>query len=276
MLAATRGSGARNMVEVTIILPTFNEVLNVRPLIEELEVAVAGWSFEILVVDDDSPDGTSREVEKLTEKFANLRLIVRRSDHGLVPSLRDGIRAARGNIVVWMDADQSMRPAEVPQLLDAIRHGHDLAFGSRYVLGGSMKGGGEQVGWRGVVQTLRNIQRSQDSFWSVFVSLVGNMVVRFALDRRFYDYTSGFYAVRKEVFNTIHLEGRYLDYCISLLYKTSVHGFRIAELPSIVLVRQLGESKTSSGLFDLFPLIFQCFKMVRSLRRYGRAVSYDK
>ena len=219
-------------------------------------------------MDDNSPDGTSAIVAEIAKDCDKVRLITRHENRGLIPSIRDGIQAAHGNIVVWMDADQSMQPSVVPILLSKIRDGADLAFGSRYVEGGAGKGAGDNP-WN-LFQFLGNIRKSQDSFSAVLISILGNAVMRYVLDKRFFDYTSGFYAVRKPVLEHIGLEGHYLDYCITFLHKVNIHGYRISEVPMTVLVRKEGESKTSSGLFDLFPIIFHCYKAVRRLKKYEK------
>ncbi|MBF0133676.1 MAG: glycosyltransferase [Magnetococcales bacterium] len=256
------------MCDITVILPTYNESENIGSLIEGIFQVMRGWDIEILVVDDDSPDGTSECVESMRAHHERLRLITRRQDHGLVPSIWEGIQSARGDIIVWLDADNSMQPAVIPQLVSKVREGADMAFGSRYTRGGRGKGGQENH-WN-FVELFKAIRKSQDSFWAVLASVLGNLTVRHFLDRRFHDYTSGFYAIRKPVFQTIELEGFYLDYCIRLLYKACVHDFKVVEVPMTVFARQKGESKTSSSIRDLVPILLHCFHAVVELRSYAR------
>src|SRR5262245_44558753 len=104
---------------VSVILPTYNEAGNILDLIDAIHVALERTPHEIIVVDDDSPDGTWRLVRDRIARVPNagLRLIHRTSDRGLTASLREGVRAARGENLAWMDCDFSMPPASLPDLM---------------------------------------------------------------------------------------------------------------------------------------------------------------
>ena len=177
---------------VSIVLPTYNEAGNIVPLIEAIHREVK-QPHEIIVVDDNSPDGTSRLAQELISKgtVPGLRVETRMMDRGLTKSISHGIELAQGDTVMWMDCDFSMPPEKMPELLSKIEEGYDIAVGSRFIEGGSSKEG-----------------EGEESKLVIFLSKFLNWLTRMLLSRRFYDYTSGFIAVRKSVLDAIPLNGR--------------------------------------------------------------------
>jgi len=214
---------------VTVLLPTYNERDNIRPLIESVFRHVPPGS-EVVVVDDDSPDGTWRVVEDLMPSRPGLRLLRRTADRGLTASLRDGIAAARGEIIVWLDCDLSMPPEVIPDLLGGIARGADVAVGSRFV-----QGGGVEI-----------VTGSGDTLMAYVLSRVLNRFVRTVLGGSFKDYTSGFIAVKREVLDAVPLRGDYGEYFIDLIHRARGRGFRIEEHPYLCRARKTGVSKTGT------------------------------
>ena len=184
---------------------------------------------EIIVVDDDSPDGTWKLVQELAEKDERIRLRRRVGQRGLTSALNEGIKAAKGDILVWMDCDFSHPPEMVPELLDQVNQGYDIAVASRYVSGGG---------------DYRNEQLHR------LLSRIITGLSSLLLDGSFKDYTSGFIAVRKSVFEKVKLEGDYGEYFISLIYQALKSGFRVTEVPFKNVSRQAGESKTALSALD--------------------------
>lgn len=221
---------------VTIVMPTFNESGNVADLITEsvLHVRAFGvFDIEVIVVDDDSPDQTWRIAQETKCNDAEIRVIRRMKDHGLTASINEGISAARKEVVVWFDCDFSQPPDRIPQLLFMINQGFDVVVNSRYVLGGgearSGKGGSLQL----------------------FLSRHLNSLLRLLLNSSFYDYTSGFVAVRKNVFNDMRLTGDYGEYFIDFIYRVlRDKRYRVCELPYMMQPRRSGQSKTGSNIFQ--------------------------
>jgi len=191
--------------------------------------------LEILVVDDNSQDGTPQLVEEYADAHPNfpVRLIRRPANPGLTNSLWDGIQAAKGTIVTWMDCDFSMPPELVPDLVRLVEGSSHIAVGSRFVPGGSFK--------RGTAGT-------QDSWTAVALSRLMNYTIQFFLDHRFKDYTSGFIAARKEIFDRIKLQGDYGEYFIDLIFRALRLGFTVTEIPYICTPRLRGYSKTGQHL----------------------------
>ena len=223
-------------MSVSIVMPTYNEAGNVADLIRESVGYVRGFGVsevEVIVVDDDSPDQTWKVARETCCPDAQIRVIRRMENHGLTASLNDGIAAARMDVIVWLDCDFSQAPEKIPQMLFMIRQGFDVAVNSRYVLGG----GEARSGKGGALQ--------------LYLSRRLNGVLRFLLKTSFFDYTSGFVAVRREVFNDMRLRGDYGEYFIDFIYRIlRDKRYHVCELPYIMQPRRSGESKTGSNLFQ--------------------------
>lgn len=221
-------------LKVSVLMPTYNEAENIVPLIDAIYAQVPDV-HELIVVDDNSPDGTAALVEAHAKKLPAgvVRIEKRTRDRGLTKSLKQGIKEATGNVVVWLDCDFSMPPEVIPQLLSCIQQGYDVAVGSRFVRGGRFK---------------ENTQGTPDSALAVFLSRVMNYSIQLLLVHSFKDYTSGFIAVRKEVLDAVPLEGNYGEYFIGLMFRAIRKGYRVIELPYVCVPRQRGESKTGQNL----------------------------
>ena len=218
---------------VSVLMPTYNEAGNIEDLIRETAAALDEAGFrrhELIVVDDDSPDGTWEKASAVRGVDAErIRVIRRRQDHGLTASLREGIRAARHEVVVWMDCDFSHPPDKIPQMLYMITQGYDVVVNSRYVVGG-----GEDRGGKGGPTQL-------------VLSRLLNWGTRFMLKPSFSDYTSGFVAVRRPVLEAFELRGDYGEYFIDFAYRViRSRRFRVCELPYVAPPRRSGTSKTGT------------------------------
>ncbi|OUC09112.1 dolichol-phosphate mannosyltransferase, partial [Litorilinea aerophila] len=223
---------------VCTVLPTYNERDNIVPLIRGILEHAAGRHM-VLVVDDDSPDGTSQVVEELAAQYnqdGRLRVVLeRRTDEkGLTSAIQRGIDLALerygADIVTWMDCDLSMPPQDVARLVQAIvQGGADVAVGSRWIPGGA------DVAHGVMARTLS---------WLInhfAILMLGNQV---------HDYTSGFIAARSQVLRAIRLQGDYGEYCIDLLARAVQAGFQVVEVPYICVPRTAGASKTGANLWD--------------------------
>jgi dolichol-phosphate mannosyltransferase len=213
--------------KVSVVFPTYNEKDNIGPLIEEV-LRFTPEGTEVIVVDDDSPDGTWKIVQEMQKTVPGLRLIHRTTERGLTSALRAGIAAARGEVVVWSDCDFSMPPAKVEDLLAEIARGADVAVGSRFVEGGGV----------------RIVHGSGDTLMAYLMSRTLNRFIRRLLGRDFHDYTSGFIAVRKTVLDRIPLRGGYGEYFIDLVYRAKRLGFKLVESPYLCVERRSGVGKT--------------------------------
>jgi dolichol-phosphate mannosyltransferase len=214
------------MVQVSVVLPTFNEAGNIGPLVKDILTRIPEEG-EVIVVDDDSPDKTWQVVEKIMEGEPRVRLIRRIGRRGLTSALNEGIEASRGGIIFWMDCDFSQPPEKIPELLASLQ-AEDVVLGSRYVPGG------EELG-----------HSSLGSFLSRLICFFSSRM----LDPTVKDYTSGFIGTRRDVLKAIPLRGDYGEYCIDFLYRALKKGYRVREIPYRCVPRRSGESKTATDFW---------------------------
>lgn len=223
------------MSDSLIIIPTYNEKDNIRSIIE----AVFGLekAFDILVVDDGSPDGTAAIVHEMIECDYPDRLhIVERSGKlGLGTAYIHGFRWGIQNgydYIMEMDADFSHDPNDLPRLYNAcVEDGADIAVGSRYIKEGSVEN------W-----PMRRVLLSY--FASVYVRMITFLPVR--------DTTAGFVCYRREVLEKIDLDKiKFIGYAFQIEMKFAAWqlGFKIKEIPIVFTDRVAGESKMSTGIF---------------------------
>jgi dolichol-phosphate mannosyltransferase len=165
-----------------------------------------------------------------------VRLIRRTDKRGLVSALNDGIAAATGDCVAWMDCDLSMPPTHLTDLIQKIERGYDAAVASRFVEGGGVE----------------FVTGSSDTVWAFLLSRALNRFVRAVLDSSFFDYTSGFIVIKKEALTNTPLEGDYGEYFIELIHRLRKRGFRTVEIPYICRARKRGQSKTGTNIFHYF------------------------
>lgn len=213
---------------LTVVLPTYNERENAPALIADILRHVR-TPVEILVVDDDSPDGTWQVVADIAATDPRVRLLHRKTERGLTSAIWAGIRAARTDAVSWMDVDLAMPAEVIPELLARLDAGADIAVGSRYVPGG--RDVGHSLLARGFSVTI-------------------NLAAALLLGRGVRDYTSGFIMARRAVFDRLTLRGDYGEYCIDFLARAGRLGYHIVEVPYICGARMSGESKTGASFGD--------------------------
>lgn len=223
------------MTRQLVIIPTYNEIENIRAITETV-LALEEPAFDILIVDDNSPDGTGEEAAKLTEEHpGRVYLLRRKGKQGLGTAYIAGFKWALEHAydyITEMDADFSHDPKSLPRLYEACAEGGaDVAVGSRYLTGINV------VNW-----PLSRVLMSY--FASVYVRTVTGMKV--------YDATAGFVCYRAEVLRTIDLDKIHFKgyaFQIEMKYTALLCGFTIKEVPIIFVNRRLGHSKMSSGIF---------------------------
>jgi dolichol-phosphate mannosyltransferase len=217
--------------DVWLVLPTYNEADNLEPLAAAARAQLPAGS-RILVVDDNSPDGTGRIADRLAAEDAGLEVLHRAEKGGLGPAYVAGFKHALGRgarVVVQMDADFSHDPADLPRLLAATED-HDLVIGSRYVDGGGVSD------WGPVRRT---------------ISRGGSAYARGVLGVEVRDLTGGFKAIRREVLEGIDLDSiSSLGYAfqVELTYRAIVAGFRVLEIPITFRDRRVGQSKMTGAI----------------------------
>ena len=217
-----------------VIIPTYNEVENAEKIIRAVFALPEG--FEILIIDDGSPDGTAQVVKSLQAEFADrLHLIERSGKLGLGTAYITGFKWAleRGyDYVFEMDADFSHAPSDLPRLLAACTEGGaDMSIGSRYCNGVSV------VNW---------------PIGRILISYSASIYVRKVLGFKIFDSTAGFVCYSRKVLDTIDMDKVQMKgygFQIEMKYTAHKLGFKIAEVPVIFINRKEGTSKMSGGIF---------------------------
>jgi len=215
---------------ILVIIPTYNEVENIQKLIPQ--VLEQDARIEVLVIDDNSPDGTASAVEEMMKKTRGLDLMKRPEKLGLGTAYVAGFRYALArdyDLVFEMDADFSHDPSVIPEFLASIDE-HDLVIGSRYIRGVNV------VNWP--------ISRLILS-WSanVYTRVVTGLPIR--------DATSGYKCFRREVLENINLDDVHSDgyaFQIEMDFKAWKRGYRLLEIPIVFVDRNIGISKMNPGI----------------------------
>jgi dolichol-phosphate mannosyltransferase len=217
-----------------LILPTYNEAENVEALVEAVlpQLASTGMRHTILIVDDNSPDGTGSIADRLACQRDEVRVLHRERKEGLGRAYLAGFDQAladEADLIIEMDADFSHDPADLPRLVEAARDA-DLVLGSRYVPGGG-------------VTTWGAIRRAVSWGGSVYARLVLRVPVR--------DLTGGFKCFHRRVLEGIDLRDVHANgygFQIELTYRALRAGFRVKEIPILFRERRVGRSKMTPGI----------------------------
>lgn len=216
-----------------VIIPTYNEKENIEKIIRKVFSLEEG--FDVLVIDDGSPDGTASIVKSLQQEFqSRLFMIERKGKQGLGTAYITGFKWSIANgydYTFEMDADFSHNPDDLPRLYKACKEGADLAIGSRYCDGISV------INW---------------PIGRIIMSYYASVYVRTVLGMHVYDCTAGFKCYRNKVLETIDLDNirmKGYGFQIEMKYTTFKLGFKIVEVPIIFVNRKAGTSKMSGSIF---------------------------
>lgn len=203
---------------ISIVLPCFNEKGNIIPLIHEIRDVLNNQNHEIIVVDDNSPDGTYQAVIDLN--LSNVKAILRKQDPSFAKSIRAGVEASTGDIIIIMDSDFNHEPRYLPVMISNCQF-YDVVSGSRFVYGGSMG------------SKFRHI-----SSW------IFNIFVRILTRKLITDSLFGFIAIRREAIEQVDFDEifwGYGDYCIRLMYYLQEKSLTILQVPVVLGQRKYGE-----------------------------------
>jgi dolichol-phosphate mannosyltransferase len=225
-----------------VVIPTYNEVQNIERLVQEVLGAVE--NIRVLVVDDNSPDGTSKVVRNIAETNPNVLLETRPGKMGLGTAYIHGFKKALAlpdiDCIFGMDADFSHSPQYLPEFLKVLDK-FDVVVGSRYLNGISV------VNWP--------IRR-------LFISFFANNYARFVTGLPIHDCTSGFVCYKREVLERINLDlvgARGYSFLVEMKYRAHRLGFRIGEVPIIFFERRSGQTKMSK--LDILEAIFTVWRL---------------
>lgn len=233
-------------MQTSVIVPTYNEKENLEPLATQLLALPV--DVHVIVVDDNSPDGTGEIADRLAgESDGRLSVIHRAGKLGLGTAYIAGFRCALSNgaeLICTMDADFSHNPRYIPAMVEKIGQGYDLVIGSRYVIGGGTSG-----------CTLKR----------KLLSWGANAFARVLLGLHAHDTTAGFRCYRREVLEDVGLDTIKADgysFLVEMLYHVQSRGWRVGEVPIIFENRQQGVSKISQG---------EVVRAIRTVLRLGWA-----
>ncbi len=216
-----------------VCLPTYNERANLEPMVRALGAQLDTEHDRVLVVDDNSPDGTGRVADALAAELEWVEVLHRPGKAGLGPAYIAGFRralAAGAELVLEIDCDFSHDPKDVPRLISACQAGADVALGSRWVEGGGT------VNW-GTGRTI--------------VSRAGSLYARTILGVDVRDLTGGFKCFRRAVLERIDLDvitARGYGFQIETTYRALRSGFVVVEIPITFVDRRIGESKMGGSI----------------------------
>ena len=242
------------MLPEVVVLPTYNEADNLSAVVSE----VRRRGYGLVIVDDDSPDGTGRLADQIAEQDAGVAVVHRPSKQGLGPAYAHGFRVALAGgarVVFEMDADFSHDPADLARLSEVVQAGADLVIGSRYV------GGGAVAGWTPGRRLL--------SRW-------GNRYARFALGIPLADATSGFRAYRATALKVVEPDtcrASGYGFQIETAWRAVRRGLVVSEVPIVFRERRLGRSKMTPRIAVEAMMLVTWWglgRLVDRLRRAGR------
>jgi dolichol-phosphate mannosyltransferase len=220
---------SRTVPRTVVVIPTYNERENIRHLMPQV---LAATPCDVVVVDDDSPDGTAQAVAEMAAADPRIHLVNHRPKLGIGPAYKEGFRAALAlepDLVIQMDADGSHPPAMLPEFVKLAEES-DLVLGSRYLHGITV------VNWP--------IER-------LLLSYFGNAYVRAVLRLPVRDATGGFKCWRREALIAIHPErvrSNGYSFQVETSFRAWKRGFRLREVPIIFMDREVGESKMSKRI----------------------------
>jgi glycosyltransferase involved in cell wall biosynthesis len=240
-------TGAERRMELSIVVPVLDEVDSLPTLYRELTATLEmlGRSYELLFVDDGSHDGSFATLEKLHRSDDRVRVIQHRRNFGKAAALQSGFRAARGEVIVTLDADLQDDPAELPRLLQHLEDGYDLVSG-----------------WK---------QNRQDPASKTLPSRLFNRATAWLTGVKLRDFNCGYKAYRREVVEELRLYGELHRFIPAL---AAWRGFRVDEVPVHHRPRRFGRSKYGSARFwrgslDLLTVLFLTRYTRRPLHLFG-------
>jgi dolichol-phosphate mannosyltransferase len=238
-------------VNVAVVIPTYNERESIGSLIQE--ILSLPFELNILVVDDNSPDGTGTIVSKLAGGNSRVRLLTRKKRKGRGSAGVDGFKTALemgADLIIEMDADFSHHPRHIPDLL-AMSNSFDVVLGSRFVAGGADRD-------RGMLRQM--------------VTRLAGLYVRTSLGIKIRDVSSGYRCFRKEVFDKVDLDDTISagpSIVLEILYKVCLNGFSVKEVPIIFEDRRQGQTK-----LDIITLLETLVMVLRLRKMNGQGLLF--
>lgn len=245
----SRVTAAAKKCFVSVVVPTYNEEGNIGRLIGALSLSLesAGINdFEIIVVDDDSKDATPSIIDK-SAASGRVAAVHRYNVRGIFSAIMDGVKVARGDFVVIMDADASHPPSKVPELVKKlVDENLDMVSASRFLAGGGIEA----------------------PFLRKAATILFNSMIRFVMGPGITDWTGGFHAIRRDKLPALvfRYPSKWGEFDLELLYRARKAGFSISEVPFVYNFREEGRSKSAERLGFLFGYAWLYGKRMLQLR----------
>ena len=229
--------------ELSIILPAYKEAKNLAILIPEIEKAFNGCSFEIIVVDDNSQDGTKELLDSLNKKFGNIKLILRPGLMGIGSALRDGYNRSQGEFILSSDADLSFVVEDMARLFETIKEGYDIVLGYKI--------------------EYKPLKQEYKPSWvrvSYLISRVGNWTIKnLSGMRNIHNFNTNFRILRRSKWLEIKTVEDGHFFLFETIFRILKKGAKLTEIPVIFYDRKFGDSKMN--FFTEAPKYF--FKLIR-------------
>jgi len=229
--SAPKPAADRSAGSVSVIVPTYNERENVTRVVEHSLASLDGYDAEVIVVDDDSPDGTWRVAQSYYDDDERVRVVRRTEQRGLATAVSRGFAEATGEYCAVIDADLQHPPSALPRLLSALDDGADIAIGSRYTAGGGIES------W--------SFLRRAVSWGATWLSKAGIPATRGLTDP-----LSGLFAARRSIVTGVSLSPRGYKILLEILSKCRYE--RVVEVPYTFLERERGQSKLTAAQYRAF------------------------
>lgn len=218
-------------MKILIIMPTYCEGENIAELCKQ--IFSLPLDIDLLIIDDNSPDGTAETVKRLSSEFSRLKLISRKGKLGLGSAYIEGFKYALAesyDYIFEMDADFSHNPEYIPEFIEKITETNDVVIGSRYLKGVSV------VHW---------------PMGRLLLSYLANWYTRLLTGLKIYDCTSGFKCFKRRVLKSLELDkivSNGYGFQIEVNFLAGKHGFKICEIPIIFIERNAGKSKMNKKI----------------------------
>lgn len=223
-------------MKISIVVPTYNESENIEKIIPLVNSALKNYNHEIVIVDDNSPDGTAEVAKKIAENYP-IKGVVRDKKSGLASAILTGFMNSSGEILGVIDADMQHPPELMVSLIDKLRNGYDIAIASRYVEGGSVED------------------------WSFFRRLVSKGAIMLTKPlTKVKDPMSGYFFLRKGIIEGVNFKPHGYKLLLEILVKGNY--IKVAEIPYLFTKRMAGESKLkASEYWKYIRLLIHLYKV---------------
>ncbi|MFA6365228.1 MAG: glycosyltransferase [Candidatus Paceibacterota bacterium] len=227
-------------LELSVIIPAYKEMENLAILIPEIEEKFKDVTTEIIVVDDNSQDGTEKLIEELNKKFQNVRIITRPALNGVGSALRDGYNAALGTYILSADADLCLPVKDMVRLYQKIKEGFDMAIGYRY-------------GSHGYYEKKSLVIRMK-----YLISRPGSILLKLITGIHLKDFSNNSRIMRRDKWLTLKTYENGNAFLFEIILKAARKGLTIAEIPISCYERKIGKSKLNlwkeapKSLYKLF------------------------